>query len=198
MSQMSPALDAALGQREATIFGAVELQLPGRTVRLLEGAGFVPFPDGRVFTGRDEQFGVLSAIEDLTDGTGDEAPGVNITLLPASDVAAVTLANPAMQGTPVLIYLGAIDPVTGLVIGDPLLIFNGLLDVATLKVGQTSRVLEYEVTSVFEDFFFSDDGARLSDSFRQYLWPGELGCAFVTYVTNNIYWGLDAPSGVKS
>jgi hypothetical protein len=83
------------------------------------------------------------------------------------------------------------------VIGDPLLLFNGLLDVATLKVAISGRTVDYEVTSIFEDFFLSDDGARLSDTFHQYLWPGELGCSFVTYVAQQIYWGTSSPDGIK-
>ena len=197
MSQMSPALDAALAQTQATIFGAIELQLPGRTVQLLDGSGVVAF-DGKSFTGRDEQLGVLSTIEDLTDGTGDEAPALGITFIPASDAATANLASASMQGSPVLIWIGAVDPATGLVIGEPLLIFNGLLDVATVKIGESGRTVDYEVTSVFEDFFLADDGVRLSDTFHQFVWPGELGLSFVTYVTNQIYWGMEAPSGVSN
>lgn len=199
MSQMSPALDAALTQRQATIFGAIQLQLPGRTVRLLIGSGFISFPVAGVaqtFTGKDNILGVFSAIENLTDGSGDEAPAISLTFIPASDAATVALAAPSMQGASVLIWLGAVDPTSGLVVGDPLLIFNGLLDVASIKVGQNTRTVEYEVTSVFEDFFLSDDGARLSSTFHEYIWPGELGLEFVTYVTNQIYWGSEAPSGV--
>jgi len=200
MSQMSPAMEAALGGDRATIFGAIRMDLPGRTVRLLVGSGFVRFSvDGTVetFTGSDDVVGVFSAIDTLTDGMGDEAPALSLTFIPAKDAAAAQLASVAMQGSPVRLWLGAIDPMSGLVIGDPLLLFNGLLDVASLKVSSTGRTVDYEITSIFEDFFLSDDGARLSDTFHQYLWPDELGCAFVTYVAQQIYWGTSSPDGVR-
>lgn len=200
MSQLSPALDSALQQDRATIFGAIRMDLPGRTVRLLVGSGVVRFlVDGVVdtFTGQDDVIGVFSAIDTLTDGLGDEAPALSLTFIPASDAAAAQLASVSMQGSPVRLWLGAIDVMTGGVLGDPLLLFNGLLDVATLKVSTTGRTVDYEVSSIFEDFFLSDDGARLSDTFHQHLWPGELGCAFVTYVAQQIYWGTSSPDGVK-
>ncbi|WP_267395585.1 MULTISPECIES: hypothetical protein [unclassified Sphingomonas] len=200
MSLLSPAMEAALQQPQATIFGAIRMDLPGRTVRLLVGSGVVNFTvDGvlETFTGKDEVIGVFSAIDTLTDGLGDEAPALSLTFMPEGEAAAAQLASVSMQGSPVRLWLGAIDIQTGLVIGDPLLLFNGLLDVATLNLSTTGRTVDYEVTSIFEDFFLSDDGARLSDTFHQYLWPGELGCSFITYVGQQIYWGTSSPDGVK-
>lgn len=200
MSLLDPALEAALSADRATIFGAIRMALPGRTVRLLVGSGFVDFlVDGQLerFTGEDEVVGTFTAIDTLTDGFGDEAPQLSLTFTPRDGVAAAQLSSVAMQGAPVLLWLGAIDQQTGRVIGQPLLLFNGLLDTAKLSLTSTSRKVEYEVTSIFEDFFLSDDGARLSDSFHQYLWPGELGCAFVTYVAQQIYWGTSSPDGVR-
>lgn len=195
MTQMSVAMDAALAGPAATVFGAVEIALPNHTIRLLSGSGIVVF-DGKTFAGRDATYGTIMAIEDLTDGTGDEAPALTLTLAPASDAAAADLASAAMQGSQVSMWLGAIDPANGLVIGEPLLVFLGELDVPRLTAGENTRTLELDITSVFEDFFLSDDGARLSDTFHRYVWPGELGMSFATGVTHQIYWGSEAPSGV--
>lgn len=195
MTTMSPAMDAALAGMSPTVFGAVEIVLPTATIRLLTGAGVIVF-DGKTFTGEDATYGTLYAIESLTDGGGDEAPAVQLTLAPASDAAAAVLASASMQGSPVTFWLGVVDPSNGLVIGEPLMIFLGVLDVPTLKAGRNTRLLEVEVTSVFEDFFFTDDGARLSDTFHQYLWPGETGLASVTSTMHQIYWGSSPASGV--
>lgn len=199
MSQLSPELEAALQQPQATIFGAIQMVLPGRTVQVIVGSGVVQFAvDGvmQTFTGKDDIVGVFAAIEQISDGIGDEAPALTLTFMPEGAAAAAELASVEMQGSPVRLWLGAIDPPTGLVIGPPLLLFNGLLDVATLKAGSTARTVDYEVTSIFEDFFLSDDGARLCDAFHEYVWPGEMGCSFVTYVTQQIYWGAASPDGV--
>ncbi|MGI4730928.1 MAG: hypothetical protein ACRYFW_04165 [Janthinobacterium lividum] len=197
MSLLDPALAAALEADRATIFGAIRMELPGRTVQLLVTSGVVSFlVDGvmQTFTGSDDVVGTFSTIETLTDGLGNTAPAVSITLIPAGDAAAAQVASAAMQGSRVRIWLGAIDIANGLVIGVELLM-DGLLDVPTLKLTTTSRTVEYEVTSIFEDFFLSDDGARLCDPFHQYLWPGELGCSFVTYVAQQNYWGSASPDG---
>lgn len=195
MTAMDPAMDAALAGINPTVFGAIEIVLPDHTLRLLTGAGIAVF-DGKTFTGADATYGVLHSVEDLTDGSGDEAPAINVTLIPASDAAAADLAAASMQGSPVTIWMGVVDPTNGLVIGEPLMIFLGELDLPTLKVGPNSRTLELEITSVFEYLFFNDDGARLSDTFHQYVWPGELGFSFCIAVLHEIYWGGDAPSGV--
>ena len=192
MSELTPALDAALSAPAPTVFGAVEISLPGYDLRLLDGAGVVSF-GGKTFVGRDPIYGTLAAIEDIGDGVTDEAPAVGITLLPASDAAAASLAAPTMQGSPVAIWIGAIDRATGAVIPDPYPLFLGELDVPTLRSGANSRSLEYEVVSVFERFFDDDEGARLADGFHKSVWPGEHGFAFVTGVTETVYWGMDAP-----
>lgn len=196
MSQMSPALDAAFAGQRVTAFAAIELALPDRTVRLIVGSGFVTF-GGNTYVARDDGLGVFSDIEQLDDGTGDEAPGVTLTFIPPTDAATAQIASPQMQGSKVKISLGAVDPVTGQSIGDPLLIFSGLLDVPTIRVGKEGRKVDYEITSIFEDFFIADEGARLSHGFHQYLWPDELGCEFVTYVTHQEYWGQETPDGVS-
>ena len=192
MTGLTPALDAALAAPAPLVFGAVEIALPGYDLRLLDGAGSVTF-GGKTFRGRDPIYGVLAAIEDIGDGVSDEAPAVGLTLLPASDAAAADLAAPTMQGSPVAIWLGAVDRTTGAVIPEPYLLFLGELDVPTLKSGRNSRSLEYEMVSVAERFFDDDEGARLADGFHKSVWPGENGFAFVTGVTETVYWGMDAP-----
>ena len=192
MTQMTPAMDAALAGAQPTIFGAVEILLPDYALRLIDGAGRVSF-GGHTYVGRDPTYGVIDSVETIADGTGDEAPEVTITLLPASDAAAASLASATMQGSQVSIWLGALDPASGLVIPDPMLVFLGELDVPVLKASAHRRELEYRIVSVFERFFADDEGARLSPSFHESVWPGEKGFAFVIGVDEPVYWGADAP-----
>jgi hypothetical protein len=198
MSQFDPLLDAALAAPVVTVFGAVEIALrSGHTIRLLNSGGFVTF-DGKTFLGGDPIFGSIAKVDTLSDGIGSEAPALKITFNPADDAAGATLAAASNQESPVKMWVGAIDPQTGLGIGEPLLIFSGMLDYATLDAGTKSRTLEMVISSVFEDFFYNDDGARLSDTFHNVCYPGERGLAFVTYIVHQIYWGTDAPSGVTT
>jgi hypothetical protein len=194
MSLFTPAMEAELAKPFATVFGAVEIVLPAHTIRLLDGAGSLTF-GGHTFTGQDDTFGVLSAIDSFSDGIGDEAPALNITLAPAGDAAAATLSSATMQGSPVTVWLGAVDRATGIVIADPLTIFVGELDQPILTADKGTRELEYECVSGFERLFSDDEGARLSDSHHKMVWPGETGLANVSSVTKTIYWGLDRPAG---
>jgi hypothetical protein len=193
VSSFTPQMQAALAAPQVTVFGAVELLLPGHALRLIEGAGRVQFGDGRVFTGLDATFGAIDAIDVISDGAGDEAPEVTLTLTPAGDAAAGVLASAAMQGAQASLYLGAIDPISGLVIPDPLLVFLGEVDVPTMRSGPEGRRVEYSIVSVFERFFSDDEGARLSDTFHRSVWPGETGLAGVTGVDKPIYWGVEGP-----
>lgn len=192
MTTLTTALDAELSSRSPTIFGSVSIDLPGADLNLLDGAGFLSF-GGRNYVGRDPVFGTLAAMDSLSDGFGTEAPRISITLLPASDAAATELAAANMQGAMVMVHYGAINPSTGQVVPDPLLLFIGELDVPVLTAGENSRELEYEVASIFERFFRDDEGHRLSPGFHKSIWPGELGMDFLTSVPQGVYWGVESP-----
>ncbi|WP_426255810.1 hypothetical protein [Sphingomonas sp. DC2300-3] len=198
MSNLTPALEAALKSDAPTVFGAVSIALPDREVNLLDGAGIAEF-GGRTYVGQDDTFGTISDVENLTDGVGDSAPAIGLTLLPAGDAAAAALAAPTMQGAPVAIYMGAIDPVSGGVIPSPHLIFLGELDVPSLVSGEEGRRLDYEIVSVFERLFEDDESARLSAGHHRSIFPGEAGLDFVTGVAEPVYWGIAGqnPTGIS-
>jgi hypothetical protein len=220
MSQMPPGMEAALAAERAVVFAAIDMDTPGRKVRLLVNGGFIVWQppgsllaeDGSVlldeagnlvaaepirYESRDDVFGVFSDIEALSDGVGNEAPSVQVSLIPPSDVATGQVSAVELQGSPFRIWVGVVDTVTGMVVDEPMLIFDGQLDTATIRIDENgNRKVDYEITSVFEQFFLANDMARLSDGFHQYLWPGELGCDHVTWVTHQIYWGTESPDGV--
>jgi hypothetical protein len=195
MTTMSPEMDAALQADIATIFAAVEIVLPDYTIRLCDGAGVVSF-DGKIFTGQDATYGTLYSVDEIKDGSGDEAPAVTLTLAPASNAAEADISSAAMQGSQVTFWLGVVDPTNGLVVGEPLVVFLGELDIPTLRASDNSLLLDLQISSAFEEFFFNDDGARLSDTFHQSVWPGEKGMSFCVAILHQLYWGSDAPSGV--
>lgn len=220
MSEMSPAMEAALAGERAIVFAAIDMDTPDRKVRLLVNGGFIDIPasgyllseDGSPlldeaghpiaaeatrYESRDDVFGVFSSIEEITDGVGAEAPSVQLTLTPPAETPVGQVAAVELQGSPVRIWVGVVDPVTGQVIGEPMLLISGDIDTAAIQIDEEGNLsVVDEITSVFEEFFLANDLARLSDGFHQYLWPGELGCSFVTWVTHQIYWGSEAPDGV--
>lgn len=192
MSALTPALEAELRGPSPTIFGAIAIDLPGMSVNLLDGSGLLAF-GGRTFVGEDATFGVLSDVQNLSDGTGDSAPAFSMSLIPSGDAAAATLAAPAMQGSPVYVWIGAVNSATGQPIPDPYLVFAGELDVPTLDSDDTGRLLTYEVVSVFERLFEDDESARLSPGHHRSLFPNEAGMDFVTGVAETVYWGVQTP-----
>jgi hypothetical protein len=191
VTALSPALDNALAGPTPFVFGAIRFELPSTDLALLDGSGQIVF-DGFTYRGQDATYGTLGEIETLSDGTGDTAPAVSVTLYPSGDAAAADLASPTYQGAPVYLHVGAIEPSTGAVIGTHLL-FAGEIDVPKLRSEANSRALDMEIVSVFQRFFAEDEGIRLSPNWHKSVWPGETGLDDVTGVQDTVYWGVEAP-----
>ena len=185
--------DAALSAPAVTIFCALEIVLPTGPLRLLDGAGTVTF-GGRTFTGRDPVFGALATLEIDGDGMDGEAPELTAVIHPPSNTAAAILANPAQQGAVVSLWMGVLDPVSGLVVPDPDLLFVGEVDVPELSVGEDTRALSIRCVSIFERFFEVQEGVRLNDAFHQSIWPGERGFEYAVDLERQLPWGQDAPA----
>ena len=194
MSALSGALETALDGLAPRVFVAVKITLPDATViRLLDGAGMVVI-DGATYVGRDETYGVLGTIEGVTDGLGDELPALGITLLPPTNVATAAIAAPTVQGSEVIAMFGAVNPATGASIGTPYVFFAGVIDQAVLAVGKNTRSLQIECVSALEVFFEDDEGVRLTDSFHQSVWSGELGFGLITEMNEPVPWGIATAS----
>lgn len=190
MSALTPAMDTALAADRVLLFGAIQIDLPSYTLRLLDGMSELTF-NGGSFVGRDATFGALDSIDEPDDGMGDEAPAMSITLLPSSSAAATTLAAATMQGSRIRVWLGAVSG--GTVVSDPYLLLDGEIDQPILTLSKGARKLEYECVSSFERLFEADEGFRLVDAEHQRIWPGETGLENVTELPKTIYWGTDRP-----
>src|SRR3546814_6027753 len=69
------------------------------------------------------------------------------------------------------IFVGAVDPTSGLIIGQPEVKFLGEIDVPSLTIGEGGqRSLSYTAVSVFERLFETDEGARAQDAWHQSIW----------------------------
>lgn len=192
---LTPSMLAALGQSHVRMTGLIKIDLPGHVIRLCDG-GFVDW-DGERYNCIDDTFGTIDSIDALEDGIGDEAPGGRLTFFPATTAAVVDLSSPEYQGSRIRIWLAVLDPVSGAVIPDPDLLFDGELDITVFNEGLGERSLDMEFVSAAERLFEVQEGARLSDAFHQEIWPGERGLANVTGITKKVYWGGEAPqSGI--
>lgn len=184
----SPALDAALATDGVTFFLCGKAELPAYTLRLLGGDGEVEWSEG-TFVGRDDTFGVIGSIEAISDGVGDQAPQLTITFLPPSEASSAALSSPDMQGSPLKIWLGALDLATKTVIAEPYLLLDLVLDQPVLSIDKSAKEIAYECVSGFERLFMQDEGLRLSDASHQDYWPGETGLIDMTGIVKTIIWG---------
>lgn len=196
-----PVLEAALGQPVVTMFGAVRIDLAGigpmtGPLCLLDGAATVVI-DGESYSGSHDIYGTIDSIDAIEETEGEEAPEISLTLNVPQASGSADLVGPAMQGREVRVMVGALDPVSGLVIGQPEIIFLGEIDVPTLSVSQGERTVTFTVISVFERLFEVEDGVRAQDGWHQSIWPGERGFAFMTGIDKNLYWGGKPPTSTS-
>ncbi|TCP30689.1 hypothetical protein [Sphingomonas sp. BK235] len=174
----------------------VEVFLPGYSLFHLVGAGELLWGN-RKFVGKDPRFGVLVSASNIRDGVADEAPDWSLTFAPPGESAVEDLTEANVQGSRVNGYLGLVDRATGQLIPDPLQVFAGELDVARLRVGKSTRTVEWRCVSALERFHDTETGARLSDAFHKLVWPGETGLANMTGIEKTSYWGVEKiPSGI--
>lgn len=195
---MDASLKNALAQPAPLLFGAVKIELPGYTLRLLDGAA-VLYIGAETYSGMDDVFGTLGGLSDLSEEIGDESPEVTLTLMPPDVSAAAVLSHPNMQGSVATIMVGAADPMTGAVIGTPEILFRGEIDVPTIGIDESgARTVEFTIVSVFERLFEVEEGQRASNGWHQSIWPGELGLDFMTGTDVNLYWGVKPPKGAST
>lgn len=173
-----------------------DIILPDRNVRLLDGVGEVYY-GGNVYRGSDDVFGTLQAVDPLQEQVGTEAPFMRIKLLPQDRFALAYLTDPARQGSPINLSWAVIERQTGLVVGDPLLIFAGTLDAAESDIDQNETSITLDVASAWDLLFMNGQGMRLSNSQHLSTWAErtaqERGFEFVTSIQREEPWGYDQP-----
>lgn len=172
--------------------GLLRIDLPDRTVRLCDG-GVVRW-GSETYVARDSMYGVLSEVEELTEGVGDEVPSLGITFLPAASAAPDDLARDGDQASRVRMWIADVDQATGTVVSTPDLQFDGQLDQSVLTVGRERRDLTTTVVSTAERLFSRNEGNSLSPAFHALLWPGEAGQDLATGLTTPVAWGATATS----
>jgi len=173
--------------------GLVEMQLASRTVRLCDG-GFVNWAGVGAFTTNDVAFGTIESVESISEGLTDEAPGARMTLLPRSTADATDLFQSNAQGRPIKFWMAEVDRQTGAVVGTPELLFWGMVDFMTLRVGPSSRAVDVEFVAASERLFLVKEGNVLSTRFHQEAWPGEKGFDHCTGSGIQVPWGVNGPA----
>jgi hypothetical protein len=182
----------ALTDKLIMLCGLVEIVLPDQTIRLTDG-GFLDWPARGFFDAEDDTFGVIESVEPVGEAISDEAPGGRITLLPKSIAAAGDLFRSDAQGSPIRFWLAEVDRSTGLLFGTPELLFDGVIDTLSMRIGRQGRHVDIEFMAAAERLFMVREGNVLSARFHETAWPGEKGFDFCTGAGTQVPWGVPDP-----
>lgn len=174
-----------------SLTGLLKIELPGADVLLCDG-GFFSFA-GDIYRSFDPLFGVISSVEGLEEGLGDEVPALELEFAPPASAAVGDLSQPGYQQARVRLWIGEYDPDTGLIVGDPQLEFDGMVDQTSLRVSRSERTLAVTVVSTAERLFQRNIGNSLSPAFHKSLFPGELGHDNATGLKVPVAWGVANP-----
>ena len=192
---MDAALEAEL-RLNPTAATLVQIDFPSGSAYWTDG-GFVSYDSGagaQTFVTVNPTYGTISAIGNVVDGVGGQTTRVPITFQPIDDAAVTALKAPALQGTRVRIWEGAINRATGALIGAPELKFDGEIDRPKVSVG-TEWAVTLECGTQAERQLEPNVDWRLNHPFHSLVWPGEVGLSHVTNVLRKIYWRMDQPNG---
>lgn len=181
----------ALSDDVIWLAGLIEMQLPTGTIRMSDCAA-VKW-GATLYDGVDAAFGSIATLAETEEGISDELPAWQMTFHPPADTDAVTIANPAFQGSRVICNLAEINPATGLVVGTPDLVFDGIIDVPTLRMGKNSRAVDFSVVGRTDKLFLLREGNTLSSAFHESVWPGENGFDNATGIQLVVAWGVKSP-----
>lgn len=175
--------------QRVSLVALLEIEHPVATVRLCDG-GFIAWPARGTFASRDATYGTLGSVDPAGESIGDEAPGGRFSLLPPSPAAAVSLARADAQGSPVRMWIAEVSPDTGLLIGEPELLFVGMVDTVRVVLGRNTSEVVIEYVSEAEKLFMINEGTVLSQASHQQAWPGELGFSYATNTVLAVPWGV--------
>jgi len=141
-------------------FLAIELALSGETLRLTSG-GTVTF-NGQTWVPEHDDYGLFSYIGAIQDGDTGSANAPDIGFEPFTDGGMTGLTAAEAQGSAYTVYWGLVNPASGAVIGAPVELFTGRLNVSKPSFGESSRSLTL-TTYTEEQFQLIFEGVRLAN-----------------------------------
>ena len=165
----------------------------GQTIKWVDG-GFADWGLER-FESKHQDFGTVSGIGAVSDGVGSSYQRLEITIQPDSAVGMAALGAPGNQGSRVRFWVGSIDGLTGALIGQPKLRFDGSMDRPALGVGDGWE-LRIECGTQAERLIEPSHERRLNNPAHQGVWPGERGCEYVVDNPIRINWRNGSSSAI--
>lgn len=147
-----------------------------------------------LFVQRDRTYGTIADLPSFEDGIDSQTTRSDLGFYPDNSTVMAAMADRKHQGSLIEVYDCALNGDTGLLMGEPDLLFRGETDLARIVIGERTELI-WECDT--EDALLNEpnEHRRLSDPFHQSVWPGELGLIHVTGLGRKIYWRANAPSG---
>lgn len=171
--------------------GLCLMELPNRTIRLCDG-GFVNWA-GVEYHSSDDVFGTIESFQPVEDASGDSAPDGQLVFLPNENAAASQLSNQAFQDSRVRFYIAEIDEQTGIVIGNPELMADLLIDTSVMTYQRGTRKLVINFGSFVERAFLINRANGITKRFHNLRYPNERGLDNAIGVTVPSAWGAESP-----
>ena len=92
----------------------VKVDLPNRTVRVCDGGRL--FHQGSFYESEDPVYGTIAAGDAITEGVDEEAPAASISFFPPTNAVTQELTDPAVQWSPVSIWVASVNSSSGLIL----------------------------------------------------------------------------------
>lgn len=140
--------------------------------------------DGNTYSG----VGTLGAISNVSEGSEISARGITVSMsgIP-SDLISLVLGD-VRQGAVGKVHMGFLDS-SGAVIDDPILMFEGKLDVPSIQEGADTSTITLSYESRLIDLQRARE-SRYTNEDQQRAFAGDLGCEFVPSLQESqITWG---------
>lgn len=151
-------------------------------IHIWSGYGDIDW-NGQTWTGA----GTLLSVSNVMEDNEISAKGITVTMngIP-QEIISLILAD-CRQGADGLIYLGFLS--SGLVVNNPILIFEGKLDVPVIDEGAETSSISITYESRLIDLLRTRE-SRFTDEDQKRAFAGDLGCEFVVSLQDkNIKWG---------
>ena len=180
---ITPAVDAALSADSVPAIVLVEMDFPSGFLRVNNSP--VTFPWG----GYDWLgLGHLGGIDPISEGASLEARGLSFRLsgVPPANVAFAM--GQQYQGRGCKVWFAPLDATTHAILADPVLIFNGRLDVMSIELGESATITVTAESRLAD--WARPRVRRYNHDDQQIDYPGDLGFNFVTSIVDKeLRWG---------
>ena len=184
---ISAGVQSAISATEVQPIILFEGSFASGTVYVWSGYGDLVW-DGDTYLG----VGTLGAISNVSEASEISAKGITVSMsgIPSSLISLVL--GDVRQGAVGKVHMGFLNS-SGVVIDDPILMFEGKLDVPSIQEGGDTSTITLSYESRLIDLQRAREG-RYTNEDQLRAFPGDLGCAFVASLQEKIInWGKAAP-----